>query len=85
MEKKDIKKYAQDMIEKELFSVVFAQKQQDRTEEKTKEFAKQIDSADGIACFTNPETGQYYWGILVNSGKIAKSNLTKEKQEEENA
>lgn len=80
MEKQDAKKYAQDMIEKELFSVVFAQKQQDRTEEKTKEFAKQIDSADGIACFTNPETGQYYWGILVNNKKL----IQKKKQEEEN-
>ena len=77
--------YIKEMIQEGLFSVVFAKKQEDRTEEKAKEYAEKIDGAEGIACFANKDDRKKYWGVLVNSGKIAKSNLTKEKKKKENA
>lgn len=69
---------------KNLFSVVFAKDKEDRTEEKAEALAKKIDAAEGIACFTRPQTGEKYWGILVGLHENVKKDLTKEKAKEEN-
>ena len=76
--------YAKKMMEEGLFSIVFAENQEDRTEEKAAAMAKEIDEAGGIACFAN-DAGEQYWGVLVNRAELAKKHLTKEKQKEENA
>ena len=76
--------YAKKKMQEGLFSIVFAENKEDRTEEKATKMAAEIDSAEGVACFKSDD-GDQYWGVLINSGKIAKKKQTKEKQKEENA
>lgn len=68
---------------KESFSLEFAEKIEDRTEQKAEEMATKNKFAKGIACFVDDD-GNKYWGVLVNRGEDAKKEFTKEKKQEEN-
>lgn len=68
---------------KESFSLEFAEKIEDRTEQKAEEMATKNKFAKGIACFTD-DNGNKYWGVLVSRGKDAKKEFTKEKKQEVN-
>ena len=68
---------------KESFSLEFAEKMEDRTEQKAEEMATKNKLAKGIACFTD-DNGNKYWGILVSRGEDAKKESTKEKKQEVN-
>ena len=76
-------KYVKTMIENNLFSVVFAEEMADRTEEKSQELVKEIDSAVGIAKFTNEDGGEY-WGILIDKIKEAKKHMEDAPKGEDN-
>lgn len=68
---------------KESFSLEFAEKIEDRTEQKAEEMATKNKFAKGIACFVDDD-GNKYWGVLVSRGEDAKKDFTKEKKQEEN-
>ena len=68
---------------KESFSLEFAEKIEDRTEQKAEEMATKNKFAKGIACFAD-DNGNKYWGVLVSRGEDAKKESTKEKKQEVN-
>lgn len=78
------KKYAQAMIENELFSVVFAEKEEDRTEERAQEMVKEIDSAAGVAVFKD-DNGNEYWGVLIDKVREAKKHIKSDPPTDEDA
>ena len=73
----NIKKYAQTMIKNELFSVIFPEKMEERTEENVRRIAEQIDSAAGIAVFEDDNKNNYY-GILIDKVKQAKKIINQQ-------
>ena len=66
MEKETKERVQEIMQNKELFSVVFAENEEDRTEENAQKIAAETEYAEGIACFADSD-GNKYWGVLLRA------------------
>lgn len=71
-------KYIKEMLDKNLFAVIYPK---DKSEKSAEELVDVIESAVGIAEFQDEE-GTAAWGVLIDKRKIKESfKLTEEKNE----
>lgn len=64
-------KYVRDMLENDLFAVVYPK---DKSEESAEKMVEMIDSAVGIAEFKDEE-GNSAWGVLIDKVREAKKHV----------
>ena len=75
--------YAKEMLDKNLFGVIFPK---DRTEKSAKWMVNMIDAAVGMAEFKDDDDGNITWGVLIDKRKIKDSlKLTEENKDDSNS